>query len=51
MEQIPSSEANTYSTDQEIPRHFQNPKVHYGVHKTFLSMSQMNLGQYPALFL
>jgi hypothetical protein len=29
MEQSPSSEANSHSASQEIPRLFWNPEVHY----------------------
>jgi len=33
MEQSPSSEANSHSASQEIPRLLRNPLVHYRFHK------------------
>jgi len=33
MEQIPSSDANRFSSNQEIPHISRNPKVHYRSHK------------------
>jgi hypothetical protein len=34
MEQSPSCECETFSANQEIPRLFWNPKVHYRAHKS-----------------
>jgi len=34
MDQSPSSEANSHSYSQEIPRLWRKPKVHYRVHKS-----------------
>jgi hypothetical protein len=45
MDQNPSLEANGYSDDQEIPRLFSNPKVHYCVHNSLPQvhiLTQMN---------
>jgi len=46
MEQSPSSEANSWSASQEIPRLSWDTEVHYGVHNSpplDLMLSQIHL--------
>jgi len=50
MEQSPSSEANRFSSSQEIPRILRNPNVHYRTHKCLLpvpNLSHINPGHTP----
>ena len=50
MEQNPSSEANRFSTSQEIPRILWSPNVHYRIHKfrpTFRILNQLDPARGP----
>jgi hypothetical protein len=52
MEQNHSSEANSFSASQEIPRILWNPKVHYGIHNSLPPiLSQINPAHPPSYFL